>query len=63
MTANFRLFTSILLYFIYTLDEVQPNIVRHALKTVCTDVTNVLLNFVAAEHIPSDSPTAITSEV
>ncbi|XP_057209113.1 E3 UFM1-protein ligase 1 isoform X2 [Triplophysa rosa] len=44
-------------------DEVQTNIARHALKTVCTDVTNVLLNFVAAEHIPSDSPTAITSEV
>lgn len=44
-------------------DEIQSNIVRHALKTVCTDVTNVLLNFVAAEHISSDSTTVITSEV
>ncbi|KAA0708866.1 E3 UFM1-protein ligase 1 [Triplophysa tibetana] len=44
-------------------DEVQTNIARHALKTVCTDVTNILLSFVAAEHIPSDTPTAITSEV
>lgn len=44
-------------------DEIQSNIVRHALKTVCTDVTNVLLNFVGAEHISSDSTTGITSEV
>ncbi|XP_056620823.1 E3 UFM1-protein ligase 1 [Triplophysa dalaica] len=44
-------------------DEVQTNIARHALKTVCTDVTNILLSFVAAEHMPSDTPTAITSEV
>ncbi|XP_073672653.1 E3 UFM1-protein ligase 1 [Garra rufa] len=44
-------------------DETQATIARHVLKTVCTDVTNVLLSFVAAEHITSDSSTAITSEI
>ncbi|XP_051501472.1 E3 UFM1-protein ligase 1 [Myxocyprinus asiaticus] len=44
-------------------DETQANIARHVLKTVCTDVTNVLLSFVAAEHMSTDSTAAITSEV
>ncbi|XP_051951847.1 E3 UFM1-protein ligase 1 [Xyrauchen texanus] len=44
-------------------DETQANIARHVLKTVCTDVTNVLLSFVAAEHMSTDSTSAITSEV
>ncbi|XP_056106207.1 E3 UFM1-protein ligase 1 [Rhinichthys klamathensis goyatoka] len=44
-------------------DETQATIARHVLKTVCTDVTNVLLSFVAAEHMTSDSSTAITSEI
>uniref|UniRef100_A0A673KKV6 E3 UFM1-protein ligase 1 n=1 Tax=Sinocyclocheilus rhinocerous TaxID=307959 RepID=A0A673KKV6_9TELE len=43
-------------------DETQAAIARHVLRTVCTDVTNVLLSFVAAEHMTSDSSTAITSE-
>uniref|UniRef100_A0A673KCR0 E3 UFM1-protein ligase 1 n=1 Tax=Sinocyclocheilus rhinocerous TaxID=307959 RepID=A0A673KCR0_9TELE len=44
-------------------DETQAAIARHVLRTVCTDVTNVLLSFVAAEHMTSDSSTAITSEI
>ncbi|KAK9956318.1 hypothetical protein ABG768_014060 [Culter alburnus] len=44
-------------------DETQATISRHVLKTVCTDVTNVLLSFVAAEHMTSDSSSAITSEI
>uniref|UniRef100_A0A8C1UNW8 E3 UFM1-protein ligase 1 n=1 Tax=Cyprinus carpio TaxID=7962 RepID=A0A8C1UNW8_CYPCA len=44
-------------------DETQAAIARHVLKTVCMDVTNVLLSFVAAEHMSSDSLTAVTSEV
>lgn len=44
-------------------DETQATIAKHVLKTVCTDVTNVLLSFVAAEHMTSDSSTAITSEI
>uniref|UniRef100_A0A8C1ULB1 E3 UFM1-protein ligase 1 n=1 Tax=Cyprinus carpio TaxID=7962 RepID=A0A8C1ULB1_CYPCA len=43
-------------------DETQAAIARHVLKTVCMDVTNVLLSFVAAEHMSSDSLTAVTSE-
>uniref|UniRef100_A0A8C1CRG0 E3 UFM1-protein ligase 1 n=1 Tax=Cyprinus carpio carpio TaxID=630221 RepID=A0A8C1CRG0_CYPCA len=44
-------------------DETQATIAKHVLKTVCTDATNVLLSFVAVEHMTSDSSTAITSEV
>uniref|UniRef100_A0A672QGW2 E3 UFM1-protein ligase 1 n=1 Tax=Sinocyclocheilus grahami TaxID=75366 RepID=A0A672QGW2_SINGR len=44
-------------------DETQATIAKHVLKTVCTDATNVLLSFVAAEHMTSDSSTAITSEI
>uniref|UniRef100_A0A671SZU6 E3 UFM1-protein ligase 1 n=1 Tax=Sinocyclocheilus anshuiensis TaxID=1608454 RepID=A0A671SZU6_9TELE len=44
-------------------EETQAAIARHVLRTVCTDATNVLLSFVAAEHMTSDSSTAITSEI
>lgn len=44
-------------------DETQATIAKHVLKTICTDATNVLLSFVAAEHMTSDSSTAITSEI
>lgn len=44
-------------------DDTQATIARHVLKTVCTDATNVLLSFVASEHMTSDSSTAITSEI
>ncbi|KTG47323.1 hypothetical protein cypCar_00035150 [Cyprinus carpio] len=52
-----------LLFFLYTPDETQAAIARHVLKTVCMDVTNVLLSLVAAEHMSSDSLTAVTSEI
>ncbi|XP_043076128.1 E3 UFM1-protein ligase 1 isoform X2 [Puntigrus tetrazona] len=44
-------------------DETQVSIAKHVLKTVCTDATNVLLSFVAAEHMTSDSSNSITSEI
>ncbi|XP_050994963.1 E3 UFM1-protein ligase 1 [Labeo rohita] len=44
-------------------DDTQATIARHVLKTLCTDATNVLLSFVAAEHMTSDSSTAITTEI
>ncbi|XP_076128606.1 E3 UFM1-protein ligase 1 [Alosa pseudoharengus] len=45
-------------------DETQANIAKHVLKTVCSDVTNILVNFVASDGlITSDSSGAITNEV
>ena len=45
-------------------DETQVTIVKHILKTVCTDVTNILVNFLAAELMMSaESPSSITNEV
>lgn len=45
-------------------DETQVHIVKHILKTVCTDVTNILVNFLASELLMSaESPSSITSEV
>ncbi|KAJ8377482.1 hypothetical protein AAFF_G00259930 [Aldrovandia affinis] len=45
-------------------DETQANISKHILKTVCSDVTNILLNFAAAEFMVAvESPSSITNEV
>ncbi|KAF3702498.1 E3 UFM1-protein ligase 1 [Channa argus] len=45
-------------------DETQVHIAKHMLKTVCTDVTNILVNFLAADLIMSvENPSSITSEV
>ncbi|KAI1897424.1 hypothetical protein AGOR_G00083150 [Albula goreensis] len=45
-------------------DETQANIAKHVLKTVCSDVTNILLNFAAAEFMVAvESPSSITNEV
>ncbi|XP_063078956.1 E3 UFM1-protein ligase 1 [Engraulis encrasicolus] len=45
-------------------DDTQANIAKHVLKTVCSDVTNILINFVATDGlITSDSSGAITNEV
>lgn len=45
-------------------DETQVHIVKHILKTVCTDVTNILVNFLASELLMSaENPSSITSEV
>ncbi|KAM6954655.1 E3 UFM1-protein ligase 1 [Aplochiton taeniatus] len=45
-------------------DETQILIAKHLLKTVCTDVTNILVNFLAAELMMSvENPSSITNEV
>ncbi|KAM9355789.1 E3 UFM1-protein ligase 1 [Pholidichthys leucotaenia] len=45
-------------------DDTQVHIAKHALKTVCSDVTNILVNFLAADLMMSvENPSTITSEV
>ncbi|XP_054900371.1 E3 UFM1-protein ligase 1 isoform X2 [Poeciliopsis prolifica] len=45
-------------------DETQIQITKHILKTLCTDVTNILVNFLAADLMMSvDNPSTITAEV
>ncbi|KAJ8275053.1 hypothetical protein COCON_G00096780 [Conger conger] len=45
-------------------DETQANISKHVLKTVCADVTNILVNFAAAEFMTAaESPSSISNEV
>uniref|UniRef100_A0A3Q2CWR1 E3 UFM1-protein ligase 1 n=1 Tax=Cyprinodon variegatus TaxID=28743 RepID=A0A3Q2CWR1_CYPVA len=44
-------------------DETQVQITKHLLRTVCTDVTNILVNFLAADLMMSvDNPSTITNE-
>ncbi|XP_029352164.1 E3 UFM1-protein ligase 1 isoform X2 [Echeneis naucrates] len=45
-------------------DETQIHVAKHVLKTVCTDVTNILVNFLAADMMMSvENPSSITNEV
>lgn len=45
-------------------DETQVHISKHVLKTLCTDVTNILVNFLAADLLMSvENPSTITKEV
>ncbi|EMP42445.1 E3 UFM1-protein ligase 1, partial [Chelonia mydas] len=45
-------------------DETQTNLAKHMLKTVCTDITNLIFNFLAADvMMAAEDCTAITSEV
>lgn len=45
-------------------DETQVNIAKHVLKTLCVDVTNILVNFLAADLMMSvENPSTITNEV
>ncbi|XP_072218891.1 E3 UFM1-protein ligase 1 [Leuresthes tenuis] len=45
-------------------DDTQVSITKHILKTVCTDVTNILVNFLAADLMMSvENPSTITNEV
>ena len=45
-------------------DETQAHLCRHLLKTVCTDITNLVFNAVAADHMMSVQDEAqITPEV
>uniref|UniRef100_A0A673B4U8 E3 UFM1-protein ligase 1 n=1 Tax=Sphaeramia orbicularis TaxID=375764 RepID=A0A673B4U8_9TELE len=44
-------------------DETQVHISKHILKTVCTDVTNILVNFLASDLMMSvENPSSITTE-
>uniref|UniRef100_A0A3Q2NZN6 E3 UFM1-protein ligase 1 n=1 Tax=Fundulus heteroclitus TaxID=8078 RepID=A0A3Q2NZN6_FUNHE len=44
-------------------DETQVQITKHILKTVCADVTNILVNFLAADLMMSvENPSTITNE-
>uniref|UniRef100_A0A671UBT1 E3 UFM1-protein ligase 1 n=1 Tax=Sparus aurata TaxID=8175 RepID=A0A671UBT1_SPAAU len=44
-------------------DETQVNIAKHVLKTLCTDVTNILVNFLAADLMMSvENPSNISNE-
>ncbi|CAB1418322.1 unnamed protein product [Pleuronectes platessa] len=46
------------------MNDTQVNIAKHVLKTVCTDVTNILVNFLAADLMMSvENPSSITNEV
>lgn len=45
-------------------DDTQVHIAKHVLKTVCTDVSNVLVNFLASDLMMSvENPGTITTEV
>ncbi|XP_077574949.1 E3 UFM1-protein ligase 1 [Stigmatopora nigra] len=58
---NIRLFEKGTKFFC---DETQVIIAKHVLKTVGTDLTNILVNFLAAETMTSvENPAAITTEV
>ncbi|XP_035000252.1 E3 UFM1-protein ligase 1 [Hippoglossus stenolepis] len=58
---NIRLFEKGTKFFA---DDTQVNIAKHVLKTVCTDVTNILVNFLGADMMMSvENPGSITNEV
>ncbi|XP_056284305.1 E3 UFM1-protein ligase 1 [Pseudoliparis swirei] len=45
-------------------DETQVHIAKHVLKTLCTDVANILVNFLAADLMMSvENPATISNEV
>ncbi|XP_072264766.1 E3 UFM1-protein ligase 1 [Pyxicephalus adspersus] len=45
-------------------DETQSNLAKHVLKTVCTDITNLIFNFLAGDvMLAVEDYTTITSEV
>ncbi|XP_040284717.1 E3 UFM1-protein ligase 1 isoform X2 [Bufo bufo] len=45
-------------------DETQSNLAKHLLKTVCTDITNLIFNFLAGDIMMAvEDYSAITSEV
>ncbi|XP_028350442.1 E3 UFM1-protein ligase 1 isoform X2 [Physeter macrocephalus] len=58
---NIRLFEKGMKFFT---DDTQAALTKHLLKTVCTDVTNLIFNFLASELMMAvDNPATITSEV
>ncbi|XP_067150070.1 E3 UFM1-protein ligase 1 [Apteryx mantelli] len=45
-------------------DETQTNLAKHLLRTVCTDITNLVFNFLASDSMmTTENSSAITSEV
>ncbi len=45
-------------------EETQGHLIRHLLKTICSDITNLMFNSVAADHMLSvEDETTLTSEV
>nr|XP_045010927.1 E3 UFM1-protein ligase 1 isoform X2 [Jaculus jaculus] len=58
---NIKLFEKGMKYFA---DDTQAALTKHLLKTVCTDVTNLLCNFLAADLMMAvGDPATITSEI
>ncbi|XP_062953087.1 E3 UFM1-protein ligase 1 [Cynocephalus volans] len=58
---NIRLFEKGMKFFA---DDTQAALNKHLLKTVCTDITNLIFNFLASDLMMAvDDPAAITSEV
>ncbi|XP_008575948.1 PREDICTED: E3 UFM1-protein ligase 1, partial [Galeopterus variegatus] len=59
--SNIRLFEKGMKFFA---DDTQAALNKHLLKTVCTDITNLIFNFLASDLMMAvDDPAAITSEV
>lgn len=45
-------------------DDVQLHMVKHILKSVCSDLTNAMINFLSDDHKTTiDNPSSITAEV
>ncbi|XP_062042501.1 E3 UFM1-protein ligase 1 [Lepus europaeus] len=58
---NIRLFEKGMKFFA---DDTQTALTKHLLKTVCTDITNLIFNFLASDLMMAvDDPATITSEV
>lgn len=56
--------TFILIGHLYFPDDTQTTLTKHLLKTVCTDITNLIFNFLASDLMMAvDDPTTITNEV
>ncbi|XP_068016508.1 E3 UFM1-protein ligase 1 isoform X3 [Melanerpes formicivorus] len=59
--SNIRLFEKGAKHFT---DETQTNLAKHLLKTVCTDITNLIFNFLASDSMmTTENYSTITSEV
>ncbi|NWW75854.1 UFL1 ligase, partial [Climacteris rufus] len=57
---NIRLFEKGIKHFT---DDTQTNLAKHLLKTVCTDITNLVFNFLASDSMmTTENYSAITSE-
>ncbi|KAM7319543.1 E3 UFM1-protein ligase 1 [Alexandromys fortis] len=58
---NIRLFEKGMKYFA---DDTQTALTKHLLKTVCTDITNLMFNFLASDLMMAvEDPAAITSDI